>query len=112
MAEEKISDLDRILGAPRGAILYMMAVMIVPYIISRLNIFVDTAWVAELGPDAVTAASVVKPLYIIISCVGVGFGIGASACISCYIGRKKIERAENIATNAVYAAYSSRSAYL
>ncbi|MBR6871189.1 MAG: hypothetical protein IKM91_06180, partial [Candidatus Methanomethylophilaceae archaeon] len=83
--EEKISELDRILGAPRGAILYMMAVMIVPYIISRLNIFVDTAWVAELGPDAVTAVSVVKPLYIIISCVGVGFGIGASACISCYI---------------------------
>lgn len=99
--EEKISELDRILGAPRGAILYMMAVMIVPYIISRLNIFVDTAWVAELGPDAVTAVSVVKPLYIIISCVGVGFGIGASACISCYIGRKKIERAEDIATNAV-----------
>ncbi len=99
--KEKITELDRILGEPRGAILYMMLVMILPYLVSRLNVFVDSIWVADLGPDAITAVSIVKPLYIIISCIGVGFGIGASASISLHLGRGDKERAEDIASTAV-----------
>ena len=55
--EETINELDRILGEPRGAVLYLSLAMMLPFIAARLNVFVDTAWVSELGQSAITAVS-------------------------------------------------------
>jgi Na+-driven multidrug efflux pump len=73
----------------------------VPLVVSYLNIFIDTVWVLGLGADAVSAVSVIYPLYGIISSISIGFGVGISTCLSYHIGRKDRDRAELIATSSL-----------
>lgn len=90
---------DRMLGDPKKAIISMALIMAISLAASRINIFVDTMWVSRLGVDATSAVFIVKPLYIMISCLGVGLGIGASTCISYHLGKGETEKAERMATN-------------
>ncbi len=56
---------------------------------------IDSVWVAGLGPDTLAAVGFISPLFLILTGLGNGVGIGANALISQYIGVKDYENASN-----------------
>lgn len=91
------NDVEVMLGDPKKAILSMTIPLIISYLVSQINVFVDIAWCSGLGEDATAAVSTMTPIYWIIVSLGLGLGVGASATISSYIGRQNKEKAESLA---------------
>ena len=84
------------------AIFPLLMSMAVPMMLSMLmqslyNI-VDSIFVARLGPEALTAVSLVYPLQNIVVSVAVGIGVGISSAISISIGGKDFEKANKTAS--------------
>ncbi len=91
------NDVEVMLGDPKKAILSMTIPLIVSYLVSQINMFVDIAWCSGLGTDATSAVSAMSPIYWIIVSLGLGLGVGASATVSSYIGRQDKKKAESLA---------------
>lgn len=58
---------------------------------------VDTMFVAWLGTNATGATQVVLPIMMLMSAIGLSFGIGGGSYLSRLMGRKEMEKAEHVA---------------
>lgn len=99
MAESDAArDLRVMLGDPRRAVLAMSGPLIISFLVVQINSFVDTSWCSMLGVDASSAVSSISPVCWIVSGIGTGLGVGASAAIAGHLGRKERGIAESTLT--------------
>lgn len=92
MGEEKINTVLIKLALPA----------IVGMLITAIYNLVDTMFVGKLGTSAIGAASVAFPLFMLISAVGLAFGIGAASYISRLLGEGNKERADRTTSTAFF----------
>ena len=67
-------------------VLSMSLPMMVSMLINSLYNIVDSMFVAQIGEAALTAVSLVYPLQMLVTSIGVGFGVGISAAAAFYLG--------------------------
>ena len=99
--QKKTDDLDVMLSDPKTAIVKMSAPLIVAYLVSNLQLFIDSFWCSGLGPAAMSAISLSTPIYWIVVYVGNGIGVGVSAAVSRALGAKDKNRADGLARQSV-----------
>ena len=92
---------DVVLGEPRKAIVTMAVPLIISMIVAGVNTVADRMWCAGLGSDALAAIALVEPIYLVIMGIGNGFGVGAAAVVSRFIGAGDRSKASGCALNAV-----------
>ncbi len=69
---------------------------------------VDTFFIGLLGQTAAVGASaVVFPIFIVISALGLGFGIGAASSVSRLLGAQREEDAQRVASTAFYSSLAA-----
>ena len=88
---------------PEGRLIVTMSF---PIMLSRLvqalyNI-VDSAFVARISEDALTAVSLAFPVQLLMIAVATGTGVGVNALLSRRLGQKKQEEANAVAANGVF----------
>lgn len=76
----------------------LAAPLAVTLFIQQINGFVDTFWVSGISSDAVASIGVISPIYVTVIGIGSGLGIGVTASISRYIGKKDRISANRIAS--------------
>ncbi|MCH4887638.1 MATE family efflux transporter [Acidaminobacter sp. JC074] len=91
MGQEKIPKVLMKLALP--AIIGMM--------VSAIYNLVDTLFVSMLGTIAISAVSVVYPMFMLLSAIGLMFGIGGASFVSRLLGKDNKEKAEEVATTTV-----------
>lgn len=96
--EGETADLRKMLDEPKSAILSMSLPLFVAFLISTVQLFVDSVWCSGLGPEASSAISVSGPVYWVIMDVGAGLGVGASTAIARALGAKDKARADSLAS--------------
>ncbi len=92
----------------------MMAEMPIPKLLTNMSIpaiigmlvtavynIVDTIFVGRIGTEAIGAVTVAFPLFMIISAVGLTFGVGSASYISRLLGEDKKEMAEKVAVTSI-----------
>jgi len=84
MGEEKISKLLMKLALPA----------IIGMLVTAIYNIVDTIFVGQLGTSAIGAASVAYPLFMLISAVGLMYGIGSASYVSRLLGENKKDQAD------------------
>ncbi len=77
---------------------------IIGLLVMSIYNLVDTMFVSWIGPDAVAATTVIFPIMMLASAVGLTFGIGGGSLVSRMIGKKDIDRAKSTASTAFYTA--------
>ena len=82
-SEDNVSVL---LGDPRKAIRSMVVPLLVSLLVVEVNTMADRAWCSGLGPDALAAIAVVTPIYMVITGLGNGLGVGAASMVARRIG--------------------------
>ena len=88
---------------PVGKLLLNMSTpMILSMLMQALYNIVDSIFVAMISEEALTAVSLAFPLQTLMVAFGIGTGVGVNALISRYLGAKKFEKANAIATTSVY----------
>ena len=88
---------------PVGRLLVTMSIpMMISFFIQALYNFVDSMFVARISEDALTAVSIAFPMQQLITAIGVGTGIGATALVSRYSGQGDIPRAHRVAGVSVF----------
>lgn len=97
--KSKSSGIEKLTGEPKFAIFFISLVMLIPFLASQVNLFVDTMWLSYLGAEAVSAVGIIKPFTVLIVCIANGIGIGGSNRISFYLGRGNKDSAEKVVTN-------------
>ena len=70
-------------------VLSMSLPMTLSMLVNSLYNIVDSYFVARISEEAMTALSLVYPLQILTTAVGVGLGIGLNAVASFYLGAKQ-----------------------
>lgn len=95
------SDIETLLGEPKGAIKALAIPLLVSYLIVQVNLYVDTFWTSGLGSAASSAISTITPLYSIITAIGTSLGVGATSTIAFRLGKGDYEKASNMAGNAL-----------
>lgn len=77
----------------------------IPMIISMLSIaiynLIDTAFVSNIGDDALLGISLAFPLQVIISAIGLGLGIGINSLIGRTLGAKETKKIKLIISNGI-----------
>lgn len=96
-APRRTGELDRMLGDPGKAIRTMASSLVIALAFAQVNTFADAFWVAGLGSDAAEAVTTVNPIYTLLTCAGVGLGVGANATVAYRLGRGEREEAERLA---------------
>src|SRR3989338_5520878 len=66
---------------------------------------VDAIYVGRLSAEAIAAVSLAFPIMFFLMAVGGGVGVGATSLIARYIGAKEVEKADNVAEHALFAAF-------
>ncbi len=92
---------ETLLGDPRAAIVRLSIPLIIAMSFQTAYNLVDAIWVAGLGSDALAAVGFSFPLFFALTGLANGIGIGGSAAIARYIGRRDRERAERSAEHAL-----------
>ncbi|MBE6123535.1 MAG: MATE family efflux transporter [Erysipelotrichaceae bacterium] len=88
---------------PVGKLLVSMAVpMMLSFFIQALYNIVDSMFVARISENALTAVSLAFPMQQIMNAIGIGTGVGISACIPRAIARNKKEHADSLACTGVF----------
>jgi putative MATE family efflux protein len=90
-----------LMGDPKKAILKLSIPMIIWMGLQTLYNFVDAAFVARLGVDALNAIGFFFPFFFILIAIATGLGIGASASLSRFIGKKDKESSDNVAVHSL-----------
>jgi len=80
------------------AVLTMSAPAIVGFLVMAVYNVVDTMFVAWLGTSATGATQVVLPAMMLISSLGLTFGIGGGSYLSRLMGKKDFKEANKVAT--------------
>ncbi len=94
---------NRLGTMPVGRLLLTMALpMMLSFFIQALYNIVDSMFVARISENALTAVSLAFPMQQIMNAIGIGTGVGISACIPRAIARKDQEKADAIANTGVF----------
>lgn len=78
--------------------------MMVSMLVQALYNIVDSAFVARLGQDALTAVSLTFPLQNLMIAFASGTGVGVNALLSKSLGEKNYDRANKAAANGIFLA--------
>jgi len=93
---------------PIPKLLITMALpMIASMLVQALYNIVDSAFVARVGEEALTAVSMAFPIQNLMIAVGVGTGVGVNALLSRNLGEKNYESANLAARNGLFLAFVS-----
>ena len=98
---DKTKDLELILSEPRKAMIHMAVPLFFSFLVATLQTYIDALWCSGLGPDPLSAISIVSPILRIITMFGLAFGVGASAAIARALGADDKPKADRIATQSV-----------
>ncbi|MBQ4368600.1 MAG: hypothetical protein II805_02370, partial [Candidatus Methanomethylophilus sp.] len=91
----------RLMGTdPAKAIRVMTIPLIFAFLLSSVQIYIDSFWCAGLGNDANSSINIAGPVYWVILDIGAGLGVGVSTAISRALGAKEHERANSLASQA------------
>ena len=82
-----------LLGDPRGAIRSMAVPLFIALVVTEVNTLADRSWCSGLGQEALAAVALCSPLYLVITGLGTGMGVGGAATVSRRIGSGEIDRA-------------------
>lgn len=80
---------------------------IIGMIITAIYNVVDTLFVSRLGTEAIGAVSVVYPLFMLLSAIGLMYGIGSGSYISRLLGENKGKKADEVASTTMFASFAS-----
>ncbi len=94
--------LNGMLDHPRKSIVHMFLMVSLTFIVIKVNGFLDTFWIANVSAEAVSAVSLVTPIYSIVAALGIGIGTGACVCIAYRLGKFDYKSANEMAGTAVY----------
>ncbi len=93
---------------PVGKLLINMSTpMMLSMLTQALYNIVDSIFVAMISEEALTAVSLAFPLQTLMVAFGVGTGVGVNALVSRYLGAKKFEKANAIATTSIYLTFAT-----
>lgn len=88
---------------PIPKLLFTMSMpMIISMLVQALYNVVDSAFVAQLNEDALTAVSMAFPVQNLMIAVSVGTGVGINALLSRSLGEKQFEQANLAARNGLF----------
>ena len=88
-------------------LLTMSAPLVVSMLVQALYNIVDSAFVAQLNEDALTAVSMAFPVQNLMIAVATGTGVGVNSLLSRSLGEKQYERANLAARNGIFLAVLS-----
>jgi len=88
MGEEKIPKVLKTLALPA----------IIGMLVTAIYNLVDTLFVSLLGTEAIGAVSVVYPLFMLLSAIGLMYGMGGASFVSRLLGENKKKRADEVAS--------------
>lgn len=87
---KKINKIDRLESEKASSLLLKMAIPAsISLIFSSLYNIIDTMFVSYLGENALAGISLVNPITLILSAIGIGVGVGISSCISRLLGKNQ-----------------------
>ncbi len=86
---------------PAKAIRTMSIPLVFAFLLSSVQLYIDSFWCAGLGPDPNSAITLAGPIYWIILDIGAGLGVGASTAISRALGAKDHSRANSLASQII-----------
>jgi putative MATE family efflux protein len=93
---------------PENRLLITMALpLMVSMLVQACYNIVDSAFVARLSEDALTAVSMAFPMQTLMIAFGVGTGVGMNAMLSKSLGEKNRELASKAANNGIFLAFCS-----
>lgn len=88
---------------PEGRLIITMSFPIMlSMLVQALYNIVDSAFVARVSEDALTAVSLAFPVQLLMIAVATGTGVGVNALLSRRLGQKKQEEANAVAVNGVF----------
>lgn len=100
---EEIQQENKMGYMPIPKLLFTMSMpMIISMLVQALYNVVDSAFVAQLNEDALTAVSMAFPVQNLMIAVAVGTGVGINALLSRSLGEKQFERANLAARNGLF----------
>ena len=82
-------------------VLSMSLPMVLSMAVNALYNIVDSFFVAKISEEAMTALSIVYPLQNLVNAAAIGFGVGAGAAISVYLGAGKADEADREAVTSL-----------
>ena len=82
-------------------VLSMSLPMVLSMLTNSLYNIIDSYFVAKISEDAMTALSLIFPLQLLVTSVGVGFGIGINAVAAFFLGAQDTEKANDAASAGV-----------
>ena len=86
---------------PAKAIRVMSVPLLFAFLLSSVQLYIDSFWCAGLGPDPNSAITLAGPLYWVIVDIGAGLGVGASTAISRALGAKNYARVNSLASQII-----------
>ena len=90
---KKIDKIDRLETDKVPSLLLRMAIPAsISLIFSSLYNIIDTMFVSYLGENALAGISLVNPVTLILSAIGIGVGVGISSCISRLLGKNQTNK--------------------
>ena len=100
---EEIQKENKMGYMPIPKLLFTMSMpMIISMLVQALYNVVDSAFVAQLNEDALTAVSMAFPVQNLMIAVSVGTGVGINALLSRSLGEKQFEQANKAAQNGLF----------
>lgn len=88
---------------PEGKLIVTMSFPIMlSMLVQALYNIVDSAFVARISEDALTAVSLAFPVQLLMIAVATGAGVGVNALLSRRLGQKKQTEADAVAVNGVF----------
>ena len=93
-------DVRVLLGDPRKAVKAMAIPLLISLLVAELNSIADRVWCSGLGSDALATIAVVVPIYLVLSGLGNGLGVGGAAVVARFIGAGDRDSACGCALNA------------
>lgn len=88
---------------PEGRLIITMSFPIMlSMLVQALYNIVDSAFVARISEDALTAVSLAFPVQLLMVAVATGAGVGVNALLSRRLGQKKQEEADAVAANGIF----------
>jgi len=97
MGQEKIPKVLRKLAIPA----------IIGMLVTAIYNIVDTLFVSMLGTEAMGAVSVVYPLFMLLSAVGLMYGIGGASFVSRLLGKQDQAKADEVASTTIVTSFLS-----
>lgn len=86
---------------PAKAIRVMSVPLLFAFLLSSIQLYIDSFWCAGLGPDPNSAITLAGPIFWIILDIGAGLGVGASTAISRALGAKNYPRVNSLASQII-----------